>query len=238
MANSYFQFKQFKIEQAHCAMKVCTEACIQGAWSQVPNAAQHALDIGTGTGVLALMLAQRYPTLQIDAVELDHAAAIQAQENFGNAPFRNRLSLFNVDINLWQCSKQYDFIICNPPFFSHSLKSPKANRNLARHNDSLSFEQLLAFIEQHLNLQGSASVLLPKSEWKHWELLLSKSSLHCVECLEIFSYKSQAANSKVYILKPLVPKTSLNTHQLFIYDAPKVYSPEMKNLLKDFYLYL
>eukprot|EP01136_Pigoraptor_vietnamica_P012822 Opistho-1_new@53158 len=117
MSNHYFQFKQFTIHQDKCAMKVSTDACIQGAWTPIANDVVHVLDIGTGTGLLSLMLAQRNSNIHIDAIELDADAARQAQENISASPWADRVDVMQGDVTAYQFAKQYDMVICNPPFF-------------------------------------------------------------------------------------------------------------------------
>ncbi|MGN6568280.1 MAG: tRNA1(Val) (adenine(37)-N6)-methyltransferase, partial [Flavipsychrobacter sp.] len=143
MSNQYFQFKQFRIEQDKCAMKVSTDACIQGAWTPIHDHVRHVLDIGTGTGLLSLMLAQRDPRMHIDAVELDEQAATQAKENIVSSPFSERIDIIHGDAKEYQANQQYDLIICNPPFFQNSLLGDNSKRNTARHTLSFSYEDLL-----------------------------------------------------------------------------------------------
>ncbi|SDX46412.1 tRNA1(Val) (adenine(37)-N6)-methyltransferase [Hymenobacter psychrophilus] len=172
MANSYFQFKQFRIEQGACAMKVCTDACVLGAVAAVTGAAR-ILDIGTGTGLLALMAAQRNPTATIEAVELDAAAATQAAANFGASPWAARLRLHALPLAQLAAAhpQPFDHIICNPPFFRHALRSPDARRTSARHaaDDTLSFAELARFATNFLTPAGRLSVLLPPPEMHEFE---------------------------------------------------------------------
>ncbi|WP_019947292.1 tRNA1(Val) (adenine(37)-N6)-methyltransferase [Hymenobacter aerophilus] len=172
MANSYFQFKQFRIEQGACAMKVCTDACVLGAVAAVEGAAR-ILDIGTGTGLLALMAAQRNPTATIEAVELDEAAAAQAAANFAASPWAARLRLHAQPLAALAANRPgpFDHIICNPPFFRHALRSPDARRTTARHaaEDTLSFAELTRFAADFLTTEGRLTVLLPPPEMRDFE---------------------------------------------------------------------
>src|SRR5262245_58656662 len=145
MPNSYFQFKQFVIHQEHCAMKVTTDGCLFGAWvaaSKAGNAAagKHVLDIGTGTGLLSLMYAQKHPHAQIDAIEIDEAAAQQAADNFAASPWQKRLQLIHSDIKDYRPSHPYDTIISNPPFYENQLSSGNAKKNMAHHSSSIGLE--------------------------------------------------------------------------------------------------
>ncbi|RFP66565.1 methyltransferase domain-containing protein [Hymenobacter lapidiphilus] len=172
MANSYFQFKQFRIEQGACAMKVCTDACVLGAVTAVAGAAR-ILDIGTGTGLLALMAAQRNPTASIEAVELDDSAAAQAAANFTASPWAARLRLHARPLAQLAAARPqpFDHIICNPPFFRHALRSPDARRTTARHadDDTLSFGELACFAADFLTPTGRLTVLLPPPEMQEFE---------------------------------------------------------------------
>ncbi|NVO32053.1 methyltransferase [Hymenobacter sp. P5342] len=153
-------------------MKVCTDACVLGAVAAVAGAAR-ILDIGTGTGLLALMAAQRNPTATIEAVELDEAAAAQAVANFAASPWAARLYLHAQPLAQLAaaCPRPFDHIICNPPFFRHALRSPDARRTTARHaaNDTLSFAELARFAADFLTPPGRLTVLLPPPEMQEFE---------------------------------------------------------------------
>lgn len=162
--NSYFQCKQFTIEQGDCAMKVTTDASLLGAYADVQQA-QRILDIGAGTGLLSLFVAQR-STAHIDAVELDSQAAVQARKNFENSPWSERLNLIEMDVRDYAklYSEQYDCIITNPPFFTGSTLNPCERSALARHNTHLPLSDLMKAIDQLLSADGVVWVLLPLAE--------------------------------------------------------------------------
>lgn len=162
--NSYFECKQFKIEQGDCAMKVTTDASLLGAYANVKSA-QRILDIGTGTGLLSLFAAQR-TSAAIDAVELDAQAATQARINFNNSPWPERLSLIEVDIRDYadQQPQRYDCILTNPPFFTDSTPNACDRASLARHNSQLPLIDLIKAIDQLLTENGQVWILLPLQE--------------------------------------------------------------------------
>ena len=237
MSNSYFDFKQFRIEQGRTAMKVSTDACIQGAWTPVPKEAKYILDIGVGTGLLSLMLAQRNPAAYIDAIELDEAAAGDAQLNFSQSPFSDRLQAFCGDVKSYPFQQQYNFIVTNPPFFADSLLGTHAARNTARHGLRLSLEELLQSFDRLLTLSGSASVLLPFTEHKHWVSLLQSNGWAITSELHIIPKPGSAANRVVSICSHIQADVPL-MDELLIRDKLGNYTPEFIRLLSPFYLNL
>ncbi|MDO7852277.1 tRNA1(Val) (adenine(37)-N6)-methyltransferase [Hymenobacter convexus] len=180
MPNDYFQFQQFRLEQGACAMKVSTDACLLGAAADLTGAT-HLLDIGTGTGLLALMAAQRHPTVDIQAIEIDEAAAAQAAANVAASPWANRLRAHALSLADYAATQPAAFshIICNPPFFRQSLRSPDAARTAARHENasSLSFEALAAFADELLLPEGLLTVLLPPAEMQAFEAVAAQAGL-------------------------------------------------------------
>ena len=181
MPNDYFQFQQFRIEQANCAMRVSTDACLLGAATDLTQATR-LLDIGTGTGLLALMAAQRHATVEIDAVEIDATAAAQAAANAAASPWAGRIRVQAMSLADYTATQPalFSHIVCNPPFFRHSLRSPDAARTTARHEaaDSLSFEALAAFAAEFLEAHGLLTVLLPPPEMLAFEQMARAAGLH------------------------------------------------------------
>ncbi|MFP5042174.1 tRNA1(Val) (adenine(37)-N6)-methyltransferase [Parasediminibacterium sp. JCM 36343] len=190
MPNNYFQFKQFTVYQQHCAMKVTTDACLFGAWvGNCINEGRIAfnqpqgsfLDIGTGTGLLSLMLSQNAPDSHIDAVEIDKLAAQQATENFASSPWHKQLQVHYTSIQAFcqgNTSPLYDFIISNPPFFDNDLKSNNFKKNLAMHSEALSLEALLVAIQTLLLKDGSFAILLPYHRCGYFEGLAIEAGFH------------------------------------------------------------
>jgi len=157
MSNDYFEFKQFKVYQHQCAMKVGTDGTLLGAWA---NGGQHVLDVGTGTGLIALMLAQRFEDARITAIDIDEGAATQAAENISQSPFAQR-------ITVKKCALQdmyeggYDAIVSNPPYFINALDCPDEQRSVARHTTKLTYAQLADGAYRLLNDHGEFSVIIP-----------------------------------------------------------------------------
>ena len=155
-----FQFRQFFVGQQYCAMKVGTDGVLLGAWA---TGGHHILDIGTGTGVVALMMAQRFPSADIDAIEVDHDAAEQATDNVRQSPFASRVTVTHTALQNFHPSAPYDSIVCNPPYFLNSLKAPEASRSLARHagDGSLTFRDIFVFAKANTTDTGVVNVVVP-----------------------------------------------------------------------------
>ncbi|MDQ2773114.1 MAG: methyltransferase [Bacteroidota bacterium] len=181
MPNNYFQFQQFRIEQSACAMKVSTDACLLGAAADLRGATR-LLDIGTGTGLLALMAAQQNPTVEVEAVEIDAAAAAQAAINAAASPWARRIRVHAQSLADYAATSPAPFshIICNPPFFRQSLRSPDAARTTARHAaaDTLSFAAVAAFAAAFLEPAGLLTVLLPPLEMGNFAQEAAACGLH------------------------------------------------------------
>lgn len=160
MANSWFQFQEFRVEQDRCAMKISTDAVLLGALAKAENPIK-ILDIGTGTGVIAMMVAQRFPDSRIQAVEIDPAAASQARENFEKSPFAERLEVWEGKLQEFSSTEKFDLIFSNPPYFPDHLKSSDAQRNLALHNDGLPFGDLMKKVSAILAPGAKFWVILP-----------------------------------------------------------------------------
>lgn len=155
-----FTFKQFHIEQDQCAMKVGTDGVLLGSWA---NGGEHILDIGTGTGLLALMMAQRFEKSLIDAIEIEENAYQQAVQNVAKSVFKSKINIIHSSLQNFAKSNinQYDSIICNPPYFVNSLKNNKKSKTIARHNDTLPFNELISLAYKLLKTEGTLSLVLP-----------------------------------------------------------------------------
>ena len=161
MAKNSFQFKQFTVYQDRCAMKVGTDGTLLGAWANAPVAAARILDIGTGTGLVALMMAQRFPEAQVTGIDIDENAAQQAQENVVGSPFSDRIMINREDATKIDDKAGYDAIVCNPPYFVDSLTCPQDQRTLARHAVSLTYESLMHAASKLLKPDGILSLVIP-----------------------------------------------------------------------------
>jgi tRNA1Val (adenine37-N6)-methyltransferase len=237
MPNDYFQFKQFRIQQDACAMKVSTDACIQGAWTPIAGHVKRIMDIGAGTGLLSLMLAQRSTSdVLIDAVELDEAAAQQAKENIAVSQWSERITVVHGDVTVLALPQQYDMVICNPPFFNNSLQGEDAQRNMARHTNTLGYAELLEVLDAALDSEGYASILLPVAEYEVWKRLLSVKGWCITNELWVQPTGAKPANRVVSVCSRM--QRELVTEELCIYNADRTYTGEFTTLLGNYYLAL
>lgn len=163
-----FSFKQFSIRQDRTAMKVGTDGVLLGAWVNLNGAESEILDIGTGTSLIALMMAQRCEA-NVDAVEIDESSASQAVENIAASPWSDRVEVYCTAIQEFRPTKKYDLIVSNPPYFCNSLLSPNAERNNARHTTSLSFNDLIESVMRLLTQEGRFALILPINEFQLFE---------------------------------------------------------------------
>lgn len=175
MPNSYFQFKQFTIHQDRCAMKVGTDGVLLGAWADT-KATERILDVGTGTGLIALMLAQRSSAV-IDAIEIDKEAAFQAKENVAKSPWTARINIVYSAFQQFDTEAKYDLIVSNPPYFTDCLPANDNRRSVARHNDQLNSDELIGGVVKLLTKNGRFSVILPVNEFEGFKVIIEKFNL-------------------------------------------------------------
>ncbi len=235
MGNNWFHFKQFTVLQDNTSFRVTTEACLFGALIETENH-HNILDIGTGTGLLTLMLAQKTPDAQLYGVEIDPNSANLASINFENSPWKERLVVVNQDIATYSQEhlEQYDLVISNPPFYANSLKSNKEDRNRAMHNASLSHEQLSNSIDQLLTENGKAWVLLPPQEAINFKGWLNSKNLFVLQTLKIFNFKDKPIFREIVVLSKKQPLEVL-IKEIIIYKNQKEYSEEFIQLLRPYY---
>ncbi len=227
-----FRFKNFTIHQDKCAMKVTTDACILGAWACVSDG-EKVLDIGTGTGLIALMLAQK-ARVRIEAVEINPQAALQSLENVSGSPFRDQISIFEEDIHFFE-NRNFDLVISNPPFFENQLQAPDPARNAARHTSGLNFQNLASIIAAKLAVHGRAAILLPPDSMTLLEKELDRFDIKPGKRLEI-KHTPDSVSKRLAVEFRRNPG-HLKESALCIYqDDGKSYSDDFKTLLKDYYL--
>jgi len=235
--NNWFQFKQFTVQQNNAAMRVGTDGVLLGTWTQVENAT-NILDIGTGTGVIALILAQR-SSATIDAIDLDEGAIADAQLNFRESPWNDRLTAVQSSLQQYTetASEKYNCIVCNPPFFNNAVKSKNENRAMARHTHSLSFDDIARGVSKLLDEDGCFSLVLPAEAEKEFRSIAANYRLFA---------------SKITRVKPKPSKTIVRVLMEFQFDAKMPitneltletethheYTLEFSEMVKEFYLKL
>ncbi len=238
MANSYFRFKQFTIQQDACAMKVTTDACLFGAWCAHELAltgVQTLLDAGAGTGLLSLMISQK-KTVTIDAVEIDRAAALQAGQNSAASPWKQHVTVHHSDVLRMGFSKSYDCIISNPPFYEGDLHGPDEARNTAHHSRRLTLQALVSFIAGALNVSGSFFLLLPYKRRLEAMDLATSAGLFINKEVAVRQTPEHAPFR--IMLKGSFEKKDCENRTIDITGHTKQYTPAFTELLKDYYLYL
>lgn len=223
-------------------MKVSTDACIQGAIAAAFCAVTQtatALDIGTGTGLLSLMMAQENPQLQLDALELDEAAYTQALENCHNSPWEDRIRVEHSALQDFKPADQggYDFIVCNPPFFHNHLQAAQQQRNQARHSITLGKEELAVACAQLLSPEGQCCILYPASEWTAWQETAAQQGLYAQHILSVKPMPHKAANRVIGRYGKKAP-SQLREEELVIYSEPQTYTAQFRDLMQPFYLRL
>lgn len=234
-----FTFKQFKVAQDKCAMKVGTDGVLLGAWTPIDNNPYSILDIGSGTGLLSLMLAQRTNAEQIDGVEIDDSAHEQAVENFENSPWADRLFCYHADLESFahEIDDEYDLIISNPPFYSENYKTSDTQRDQARFQDALPFELLIEVADYFLSEKGIFSVIIPIKEESIFIQLASEYNLYPIKVTRV------RGNEQTELKRSLIAfsrniTTQIPLDELTIEKARHQYTPEFQALVKDFYLKL
>jgi tRNA1Val (adenine37-N6)-methyltransferase len=237
MSNTYFQFKQFVIQQDRCAMKVCTDACVLGAWfaEKVPPWS-FVLDIGSGTGLLMLMLAQKLSG-EIVGIELDLGSFTQLRENIAQSPWKDRLKAYPGDIRGFVFSDKFDFIISNPPFFEGDLATGSDSKNLARHSKELRLAELIQVIDTNLKISGSFGILLPYHRTGYFEELAASHDFHLQEKL-LVRQTPQHDYFRTILHFSRSKENFVPTGELGIKNDEDAYSEEFRELMKDYYLHL
>ena len=235
MRGDSFTFKQFVVRQERCAMKVGTDGTLLGAWAELAKADGRVLDIGTGTGLMALMMAQRYPKARVTAIDIDEMAVSQARENVARSPFADRIEVRQADVNAFEPTEMFDSIVCNPPFFNHALVCPDNQRTQARHTTSLSYQQLMSAAWRLLNEEGLFSVIIPNDFFRQLE---SEAHLAGFFLTRVFGVRTiEGKPIKRYLIELRKnPHTEMIKKDVLIDDAPNVRSEWYRELTKDFYI--
>ena len=234
MPNDFFQFRQFTIHQARCAMKVGTDGTLLGAWAR---GGKHILDVGTGTGLIALMMAQRFHEAHITGIDIAPEAVSQAKENVAASPFANRIDILEADFSLLSTlnSQLFDCIVSNPPYFEQSLECPDPTRTQARHTSSLSYATLMKQATSLLTEDGVFSIIIPAESKSRMESEAALCGLFKTrECAVKTTPRKPARR---YLLEfSMHPTPSFSPETGIIETAPGIRSSWYQALTKDFYL--
>ncbi len=232
MANTFFQFKQFRVEQDRCGMKISTDAVLLGALAE-EHEPTSILDIGTGTGVIALMLAQRFPHSKIEAVEIDESAARQASANFQSSPWQSRICIHHMPFQDYvKVGSKFDLIVSNPPYFSDHLKSKDNKRNIALHTDALAFDALAKGVAALLTDHGKFWVILPPRQFADFERIGAEIGLFPHR---IFQVKDRPGKDVIRIIATFsLYKEAIIESSILLKDINGEYSAQYSTLLKKF----
>jgi len=236
MSNDVFDFKQFRLKQDRCAMKVGTDAVLIGAWVDARNC-QAVLDIGTGTGIISLMIAQR-SNAQITALEIDQHSYKQALENVASSSFHKRIEVIHQSFQQYarQTNKKFDLIVSNPPYFVDSLKSSDSYRSIARHADSLPFIELLDGVYRCLDPKGRFCLILPKKEAAMFCKLTEEKGLYLVKILRVKSSKAKEEDKRL-IMEFSFSEKELTEDFLYVREASTgEYSEQYRQLTHEYHL--
>lgn len=231
-----FKFKLFTIQQDKCAMKVGTDGVLLGAWVSLHTLPNSILDIGTGTGIIALQMAQRSEAEIIDAIEIDHHAFEQAVENFENSPWNDRIFCYHVSLATFtdEIDEKYDLVVSNPPFYTDEFESNNEARNKARFTSSLSFEDLLDSVTKLLSGNGTFATIIPYKEEANFIKLAEKYQLKINKICRVQGNKDTEIKRSLLSFSKVHNKVELT--QLIIEKERHQYTDAYQKLVKDFYL--
>ena len=245
MGSPNFRFKQFTVWHDRCAMKVGTDGVLLGAWCPLATATSEGeykvLDIGTGSGLIALMLAQRATSIDdtpivIDTIDIDAGAAEQAKFNFEQSPWSKLLRIYQSTLQEWQSEKEYDLIVSNPPYFQGSLKNPDAQRATARHTDSLSYNELIAHSERLLRRNGTLALVLPIEAEEDILSLAAAAGLSPIAITYVHTKPGKPVKRILMALTKGDAVGEVDGNHFYIESADSPRSEEYKKLTEEFYL--
>lgn len=234
--NKPFQFKQFTIEQDRCAMQIGTDGVLLGAWVSIENNPFSILDIGAGTGVIALQLAQRSDAEMIDALEVDDNAYEQCVDNFENSPWGDRLFCYHASLGefIEEIEDKYDLIVSNPPFYSEDYKTSDESRDLARFNDSLPFDDLIFSASQLLSDEGIFAVVIPRKEEEGFLKMAEQENLFAKRICRVKG--NETSQEKRSLIAFSFEKSTPKIENLTIETSRHKYTEEYISLVNEFYL--
>lgn len=238
MPNSYFNFKKFTIQQQNNGMKVSTDGCIFGAWIageiKLKNTIiKNLLDIGAGTGLLSLMIAQKN-NLHITAIEIDNNSFEELKINVENSPWASQITCLQDDCKTYQFKQIFDIIVCNPPFFNNSLQSPNKQKNNAKHSINLHWQDVFKIAQQRITNQGYLYLLYPPIDHIDIKDVGLKMGFNLIQEISIFSNKKKPALRTMFEFSKI--KKNISNNNFYIKNEQNGYTQEMGYLLNDYYL--
>lgn len=218
-------------------MKVGMDGSLLGSWAGQGTSPERILDIGTGTGLIALMCAKRFPEAKIDAIDIQSECLAQAQENIDDSPFGEQIRIYLSRLQAFN-GGPFDLIVCNPPFFKNSSKTGRADRDTARHDDSLPFEELATHAARLLTPTGLLSIIIPEDRASEFMTLAEKNGLHLLNSMKVFGRVGGVAKRRMLEFSPTLPKEAPELKEMAVEADVKVWTEEYKDLLRDFYIVL
>lgn len=231
---SIFRFKQFQVDQRDCAMKINTDGVLLGAIAGFDDP-KRVLDIGSGTGVISMMLAQRFENASVDAVEIDEAAYLRSKENFSNSKYSDRLGAYFGSFEDLLVDSFYDLIVSNPPFYTNSLHNPDLKKSLARHTDQEFFKKLLVFSFESLSARGSLQLVLPTELAQEVSVMATTIGFYVYKTIDVRSFEEAESIRQIIDLRKSVV-TDVILGNLVIYKIKGEYTDYYKQLLAPFFL--
>lgn len=237
MANSYFEFKKFKVFHDQCAMKIGTDGVLLGAWTCFGQT-RTILDIGTGSGLIALMAAQRTENAQIWGIDIDSEATEQAKANADRTPWHKRLHFICKDIRSFEPENpgRFECIVCNPPFYQHALSSPDTKRNTARNTSVLPFSELISTVIRLLDKNGRFSVILPTSVSDEFMQLCWESGLNLSRKTLVYTKEGKSPKRILLEFSESKPHVYPSTSHLIMKKSDDSPTKEYRELTEDFYI--
>lgn len=234
---SFFQFKKFTVHQDRTAMKVCTDACVLGAISEFTDPT-YLLDIGTGTGLLSLMVAQRYPESKIKSIELEPEAANQAKENAKRSPFAHQIEVENTSFQSFIENKENQFtgVICNPPFYVNDLQSTNHKKNVAHHQTTLRFEELAFGIQKILKPGGVSWILLPPVEMEKLSSIFAERFFFKTRSITLSHQVDMPVIREISCFERREKEVPFQTEAISIFHRDGTYTSRFVEALKEYYL--
>jgi tRNA1Val (adenine37-N6)-methyltransferase len=232
-----FTFKQFKVEHELSAQKVGTDGVLLGAWTPIAANSKNILDIGTGSGLIALMLAQRSSAISfIDAIDIDALACQQATKNFDNSNWKEKLKVYHIALQNFQPEKQYDLIVCNPPFFSNSLQPENISKTQARHDDSLLLNDLFFHVKRILKMGSKFSIIFPFERKTELIKTAVENQLFPNAICNVKGNENTSPKRVMIVFQYIKKLIDCKEEELIIEVSRNNYTEAYKNLTKDFYL--